>query len=392
MIRTPINNGLLQSDLDCDEFDLLNSSSVGGGGAKFYTVNVKDPPYNATGDGVTDDSAAIQSALDAVAALGGGRVFFPRGTYLCNGDFDPDTNSILKIPFNSNDSAIGGNLRTIALLGETQPQGAGAIIKSTKTGTGTVPSILAAGPYAGTGILSDFQFNFTETYLQNLTFRVPDDPSIGAVRLDVAIRAHLEDVWVQAGSMGTQPTHGTVGVWMPNSQNGAGVISCDRVFSGGFDTAFRVGEHFRSSNIFAFRCITGIEFLPANFPSLVDILLYQCVSDIRFSGHHSVQVFLDTEHARSDAGWMAPGIAIVDPSNFGRGDIRYQIDETYTGAIPGPITISGGAYLSLTDFETGITTIAPSGKLTGTGTVPPGGTTGQVLKKLSNADYDVAWG
>src|SRR6266436_1758047 len=28
-----------------------------------YTVNVKDPPYNATGNGVTDDSAAINSAI-----------------------------------------------------------------------------------------------------------------------------------------------------------------------------------------------------------------------------------------------------------------------------------------------------------------------------------------
>lgn len=42
-------------------------------------VNVKD--YGAVGDGVTDDAAAIQSALDSISVTGG-VVFFPNGTYL----------------------------------------------------------------------------------------------------------------------------------------------------------------------------------------------------------------------------------------------------------------------------------------------------------------------
>ena len=43
-------------------------------------INVKE--YGAVGDGVTDDTAAIQAALDAAHIAGGGVIFFPEGTYL----------------------------------------------------------------------------------------------------------------------------------------------------------------------------------------------------------------------------------------------------------------------------------------------------------------------
>ena len=47
-------------------------------------INVKDAPYSAVGDGVTDDKAAIQAAIDA-GNTGGIPVFLPKGNFLVSG-------------------------------------------------------------------------------------------------------------------------------------------------------------------------------------------------------------------------------------------------------------------------------------------------------------------
>ena len=49
-----------------------------------FVANVKDVAYGATGDGVSDDTAAIQRAIDAVSAAGGGIVDIPAGNYMIN--------------------------------------------------------------------------------------------------------------------------------------------------------------------------------------------------------------------------------------------------------------------------------------------------------------------
>jgi hypothetical protein len=44
-------------------------------------INVKRGPYNAAGNGVSDDRAALQAAIDAASAAGGGTVYLPKGVY-----------------------------------------------------------------------------------------------------------------------------------------------------------------------------------------------------------------------------------------------------------------------------------------------------------------------
>jgi polygalacturonase len=54
------------------------------------TVNVKD--FGAAGDGVADDTAAINAAAAYLTSIGGGVLYFPRGTYLKDANFTYHTN------------------------------------------------------------------------------------------------------------------------------------------------------------------------------------------------------------------------------------------------------------------------------------------------------------
>lgn len=71
----------------------LRDHMCGAGPASAAIVNVKCPPWNAKGDGTTDDTAAIQAALSSLPAYthtnpyldlgtqGGGTIYVPRGKY-----------------------------------------------------------------------------------------------------------------------------------------------------------------------------------------------------------------------------------------------------------------------------------------------------------------------
>lgn len=64
--------------------------------AEFDRRAVSVLKYGAVGDGVTDCSTALQSAIDAVSASGGGILFFPVGTFVVNSVLTLKANVVLK--------------------------------------------------------------------------------------------------------------------------------------------------------------------------------------------------------------------------------------------------------------------------------------------------------
>jgi hypothetical protein len=71
-------------------FTAAQLSALGG---RF--VSVKDPQYGAKGDNATSDTAAINAAITAANAAGGGVVFMPPGTYYNTGTIAMKANVVL---------------------------------------------------------------------------------------------------------------------------------------------------------------------------------------------------------------------------------------------------------------------------------------------------------
>jgi hypothetical protein len=85
-------------------------------------LNVRD--FGAKGDGKTDDTDAIQKAIDAAHAMGGNIVFLPRGDYLIAGNLEVREQVVLEGVFRSPTAGSQGKGTTLlALAGKGQMDG-----------------------------------------------------------------------------------------------------------------------------------------------------------------------------------------------------------------------------------------------------------------------------
>ena len=278
-------------------------------------LSVRD--FGAKGDGVTDDTAAIQAGLDYIAARGGGKLFFP---FTTNG-------YLIASPakeFASNGRLVraqlvippgNGRRINIRLEGEmpckhlyaykVRPKNCPAVWKPTVFGGGNEicnttlhstwdapevtdpkerPWAVIAAP-EGDSCVS--RFSTTMLSFANLEIRVHLDkekmcPTTSAANFHNVARLVIEDSQfcldenVGDTSLGKElqlnPCH-TVGLMASGDQNDEQIFR--NVAAQGFKYGFVFGEHTCAEHIYVHNCEYAIAFADATHPAIINRIVAQ---------------------------------------------------------------------------------------------------------------------
>lgn len=236
--------------------------------------------YGAVHDDTTDDTGAIQAAINAAFSAGGGTVYFPNGVYKIAGSLITSLDSVnpncqLYFPL-STDTFV-----YIKLLGEMPcayfdgplldetavwDLTTGVILHSTITGSGTLPSVLANSFF-------DYGYgntNFTSPIIENISIMVYTDaagtpvaPTMSAFNLNMNISKQLKNCFAFTESSvydAVLPSAVTYGFYLSRG----GLYDCnsnyEMISAFSFYYGVRMEEHDTWDKINVVGCLHGVAF------------------------------------------------------------------------------------------------------------------------------------
>lgn len=326
----------------------------------------------------TDDTSAIQSAINACFNASGGKVYFPNGIYIINGalvtsDLNGlNPNSQLYIPA-SPTTADYIKPKAISIIGEsfampwldTIPY-YGTILKSTlRTGTGTQPSVLGGKGFTSAPIT---EWNTTNVYFDNIGIFMATNGGystsnmIGYNGLQITTTSGKNfgvktDCNTYDTNMPTPVGSGFTGMIIGNIDNIVASILDNVNTAGAFEYGIVLGEHIYPSSICAVGSYYGVTFLKSNFAVIGNINVGFCVYPLYFPnvstfvsdvGTSYVDITLEVEAAGIGGGpsWLTQLATIKDSGNYARGTIKTETTGTAGDSI------IGGLYAYIIDGKT----------------------------------------
>lgn len=157
------------------------------------TVSVKD--FGAVGDGVTDDTAAIQAAIDYIESINGGVVQIPQGTFSISSTIEINSSVGVQLIGQGSDGIHDGGIGATAateflwsgplggtMLNVSSPSGAS---NSRQYGSSVVDIKLNCNSIAGIGLFVNSVMNgtFSRLYVQSPTIAAVKTTTLGNANL-----------------------------------------------------------------------------------------------------------------------------------------------------------------------------------------------------------------
>lgn len=308
------------------------------------------------GDGVTDDTVALQALIDLVYAAGGGVIFFEPGVYIIGGALR-DTgafNGQILLPnvSHSGDHIVitfKGALRPglHPVYGTGYPLGGGySVLQSTLTGASGTAACISGGnnlaaPYLGGG-------NNLEVVVEDLVCVGPNNPSFTFWNVSACQGGGFLGVQgtTPGGLAGSsvQPTHSNAYFMKLPQKYFSGYTSVVDVSAAEWYTCILDGELAIYRGVGGGNCIVFMEVPETFFPSLVlDVTITSFQYGFRFTGGaHRLDVLAYTAEHTTSPSWKVTVYDIDDPSNYHHGFFRWFCAAT-GGTADHSFTVNGGA-------------------------------------------------
>lgn len=337
----------------------------------------------------TDDTSAIQSAVDAVFASNppAGVVFFPSGTYIVNGPFTAGSNTsqigLPDIPLEDNSADKEATIVFEGPLNQKNPNTyrygeSGAIIYSTRNGTVGTQSIISGKSPSSGGDLTDIYIQ-----LKNLTFRTVQNPEHSAVNLQFVNSCSGENILVDTAGLRN------LDYAKPTESDSYGLAVCgefnnnmnnwSKIRVRGFYNGVRVGEHMTLDYGFVLKAVNAYVF-----PSMTHavnmgyVAAEMAVNNLVCSGAAQFNIAMfDIEHNSAD-NWWTTVYDIKDTSSTCKGTVVYDI--TGTGAAGATLLIDGARTISTHSLESQLYRVnSTSSFIVENGTTAPSTSSGAMI-------------
>ncbi len=318
----------------------------------------------------TDDTAAVQAAINAAHTAGGGTVYLKKGIYIINGALQTsisgtNPNSQIYFPSEADTSYTFSQVR---LLGESSvalDQYNGEILTTGTVFISTLISVSGTAPavFGTKGATGNFQnFNFSDIYAENIHVVVTSNKGAVAPYLSgwslfqaSAVSMRRVSVTTEVGLTNTvTPSGGSTFGFALSSYNNNGPNTFSECFAGGVHYGAIVGEHSIIDNFYCIGCYRGFVFLKGYHTITGKILTHRCNTQLYFPSASSflgqdnsatnaqaiIDLLLETE-INADGKWYDTVYLLDDfnLSSFGR--LRLATGDGPTGAKAANVTMLG---------------------------------------------------